>query len=116
MLYDYECSNCSATLEDVQQSIKDKPLTKCEECGHKTLERLITGGIMIAVKEVKTIGQLIDKNNRVNRGMFNEKAAKEKEENPEPEKPWWKKRNNTSDAKINSMTPERKHKWIMEGD
>jgi len=45
--YDYKCNACSHTFEQFQ-SIKDKPLKVCPECGKKALERLIgTGGAII---------------------------------------------------------------------
>lgn len=45
--YDYKCTACSHTFEQFQ-SIKDKPLRTCPECGKKALERLIgTGGAII---------------------------------------------------------------------
>jgi putative FmdB family regulatory protein len=45
--YDYKCNACSHVFEQFQ-SIKDKPLKVCPECGKKALERLIgTGGAII---------------------------------------------------------------------
>jgi putative FmdB family regulatory protein len=45
--YDYRCNACSHTFEHFQ-SIKDKPMRTCPECGKKTLERLIgTGGAIL---------------------------------------------------------------------
>lgn len=51
MLYDYECSNCKHFMEDVYQSIKDDPLTKCPQCGKNKLERIIYGGTYASVKK-----------------------------------------------------------------
>ena len=45
--YEYQCSNCQHQFE-VFQSIKDKPLRKCPECGKNAVQRLIsTGGGVI---------------------------------------------------------------------
>lgn len=45
--YDYKCNACSHRFEQFQ-SMKDKPLRKCPECGKSALERLIgTGGAII---------------------------------------------------------------------
>ena len=41
--YQYECSTCGHQMEALQ-SMTDKRLIKCPECGKKTLERLIGGG------------------------------------------------------------------------
>lgn len=47
--YDYECSACGARFEAFQ-SIKDKPLTKCEKCGKKKIRRLIGAGAGLIFK------------------------------------------------------------------
>ena len=45
--YEYKCDNCDHLFE-IYQSMKDDKLTKCPECGKKTLRRLIgTGGGLI---------------------------------------------------------------------
>jgi putative FmdB family regulatory protein len=46
--YDYECTSCGHTFEAFQ-SMSDKPLSKCPECGKK-VQRLIGGGIGIIFK------------------------------------------------------------------
>lgn len=40
--YDYRCKNCGHHFEEFQ-SVTDKPLTICPQCGGN-LQRLITGG------------------------------------------------------------------------
>ena len=61
-IYDYICENCDHQLNDIQQSIKDKPLKKCPQCGKLKLERVIYGGCHVSVRNTTTIGQLADKN------------------------------------------------------
>lgn len=39
--YDYRCDRCNCETE-VEQSIKDPPLTKCPHCGEDELRRLIS--------------------------------------------------------------------------
>tara|TARA_R100001244_G_scaffold24483_2_gene24789 strand:+ start:210 stop:545 length:336 start_codon:yes stop_codon:yes gene_type:complete len=109
-LYDYVCSNCQHQLEDVQQSIKDKPLVECEQCGHIALERIIYGGDIFVKGEPTTIGQLADRNTK-KMGKY-EAEAKQKEDNT---------RKQLSDKqklhkRINSMTASQKNKWIKEGN
>ena len=41
--YDYECRSCGHRFEQFQ-SMTDKELRKCPECGRKTLQRLIGAG------------------------------------------------------------------------
>ena len=58
------CKNCGHELKDVLQSIKDDPLTFCEQCGEHSLSRVIFGGRAAFVENVSTIGQLADKNTK----------------------------------------------------
>lgn len=45
--YDYRCNACKHEFE-LFQSIKDKPLKKCPQCGKNAVERLIgTGGAIL---------------------------------------------------------------------
>ncbi len=46
--YDYECTACGYTFEAFQ-SMSEKPLSKCPECGKK-IQRLIGGGIGVIFK------------------------------------------------------------------
>jgi len=39
--YDYKCGNCHNTFEFFQ-SMKDKPMTLCPECGHSTLKKQVS--------------------------------------------------------------------------
>jgi putative FmdB family regulatory protein len=47
--YDYKCNACSHVFEHFQ-SMKDKPLKKCPECGKNALERLIGIGAAVIFK------------------------------------------------------------------
>lgn len=62
MLYDYKCNECGYFMQDVYQSIKDEALTKCPSCSKESLDRVIYGGLGLFVKDIKTVGQLADKN------------------------------------------------------
>jgi len=46
--YEYECKNCSHRFE-VFQSMSDKPIKKCPECG-KEVRRLVSGGVGVIFK------------------------------------------------------------------
>ncbi len=41
--YDYKCSSCGALFEHFQ-SMNDKPIKKCRNCGKNSAVRLIGGG------------------------------------------------------------------------
>jgi len=60
-------------------------------------------------QEPTTIGQLADKNTKKNKSQLDEAAAKKRETEPQQPDVSYRK-------KINKMTPEQKHKYIMEGD
>ena len=108
-LYDYVCSSCGHTLEDVSQSIKDKPLVKCEQCGEMALERVIYGGQIFVRREATTIGQLSDRNTK-KMGKY-ELESKRQQDNIKRERSEKQKLH----KKINSMDDSQKRKWIMEG-
>ena len=110
--YDYVCENCDHELNDIEQSIKAKPLRKCPECGKLGLERVIYGGCHVSVRNVTTIGQLADKNFKKFKGLANEEQAKKKEANASPV-PWHK--GEATRSEINKMTPQQKKRYIMEG-
>lgn len=110
MLYDYGCETCNYVMIDVYQSIKDEPLTRCPRCGEHSLHRMIHGGLGHFVKDVKTIGQLADKNwnsmgsyerSEIESSNVSKKESQEK---------------NKLRKEINNMTPEQKRKYIIEGE
>ena len=47
--YEYECPQCAHSFEAFQ-SMTDKPLRKCPECGSRRLRRLIGAGAGILFK------------------------------------------------------------------
>jgi putative FmdB family regulatory protein len=48
-LYDYKCNKCAHQFE-VLQSMKDKTLKKCPECGNNSLKKLVSGGAGLIFK------------------------------------------------------------------
>lgn len=111
-IYDYICEECDYELNDIEQSIKDKTLKKCPECGKLKLERVIYGGCHVSVRNTTTIGQLAEKNFKKFKSLDNENKAKKKEANASPV-PWHKGEANR--AEINKMTQQQKQRYIMEG-
>jgi putative FmdB family regulatory protein len=47
--YDYRCSACGHTFEELQ-TFSEEPLTKCPKCKKNKLERLFSGGGAIIFK------------------------------------------------------------------
>tara|TARA_R110002096_G_scaffold21406_2_gene69451 strand:+ start:3524 stop:3865 length:342 start_codon:yes stop_codon:yes gene_type:complete len=108
--YDYICEDCFHEINDIEQSIKDKPLVKCPNCNKYKLERVIYGGCHVSVRgDVTTIGQLADKNTKKHKSFINEEQSKNKKDNT-----LWHKGSATK-TQINQMTPKQKQKYIMEG-
>lgn len=110
MLYDYGCHNCGEILEDIKQSIHDEALKKCPSCGQNALERVPYGGLGAFVKDVKTIGQLADKNfSKMGSYQRSELESKNKDKIVAKQK-------RDELKKINKMTAEQKTKYIITGE
>lgn len=110
MLYDYGCHGCGEILEDIKQSIHDEALITCPSCGKNALERIPYGGLGAFVKDVKTIGQLADKN-WSNKGHYEKSEILSKNQSNQ---------NNLNKKKerleINKMTEQQKQKYIITGE
>lgn len=115
--YDYECTECDCELTDVKQSINDDALTTCPECNKESLERIIFGGAAVIVKSITTLGQLADFNGKKHKSRLDEEAHRKRESAPKKEVPFYHdpKLGGATQKELNSMTPERKTRYIMEG-
>jgi len=125
LIYDYRCKKCGDF--EVCQKMTDAPLKKCPTC-KKKVERLISGGVHACVKEIKTMGQLAEANNKK---YGKEKTALMLEEQKTQKKPAGDNakrpmelpegatRKQSKGVKIDydivNASPEAKHKYIMEG-
>ncbi len=103
-IYEYQCQECEHRT-DAYQGVKDAPLIECPNCGKHMLERLISS-VFGFVKEVRTLGQLAEKNT---------KKAGSKLDTPEADKAKKKKEKQRDINKINRMTNEQKVRYIREG-
>lgn len=116
MLYDYKCDNCSHELKDVYQSIKDEALTECPACGKDTLCRVIYGGLGSFMKDVKTIGQLADRNWSKMGSYQKSDIEHQNRENKQEDKSPLSSFGSASTKEINKMTSEQKRKYIITGE
>ena len=108
--YHYKCANCEHELE-VEQSIKDKPLTKCSHCGQNALERIVYGGSHVVCNDATTIGQLAERNYKKNKGKIEDSIAiknKGKQKSVNKNMP-------ATTRDIAKMTHKQKQTYIMEG-
>lgn len=110
--YDYECENCGNTLNDIYQSINDKPLKKCASCGKHSLYRVIHAPYFSVKGEPTSIIQLAEQNsNRMGKSKVEDMSAKDKE-NKKQALSEAKKEMRT---KINSMSESQKRRYINDG-
>lgn len=115
MLYDYECEKCAYNMIDVYQSIHEEALITCPNCGENSLQRVIHGGVACFVKDIKTIGQLADKNwSTIGTYKRSEIEQQDKTKNTK-EQTIFSSAGNATRKEINQMTSEQKTKYIMEG-
>jgi hypothetical protein len=100
-------------MSDVYQHITEDSLITCPSCDKEELQRIIYGGIYASVKEVKTIGQLADKNwkeigNYKRTEISSQQRVKSQTVFPEA--------GQASRKDISNMTTEQKTKYIMTGE
>lgn len=114
-IYDYECRNCEAQLNDVFQKVTDTELTKCSVCNQDALYRVVTGGLHSFMAGSDTIGSVADRNTKANKNKINEMEAMKRESQPKVEKPWHHEHTTKSMSEINKMSNTQKTKYIMEG-
>ena len=62
-----------------------------------------------------TIGSVADKNAKINKNKISENEHKQREANPEPQKPWHHQFGDATPKEINKMTAQQKTRYIMEG-
>ena len=112
MLYDYKCSGCNHELFDVQQSIKDKPLVKCDSCGGDTLERVLFAPTIFVKQEATTIGQLSERNSKkLGRQEVQERTLKDKDS----KKTAMKEARREMHSKINGMNESQRRRFVENG-
>ena len=119
--YDYECSACEYG-EEVYQSFNDEALTKCPHCKKKKYRRIISPDALCVqmkptIKEVKTIGQAIEKNEK----KLGKELTEIKREKDTPKKkkakkkPWYGELPKDKAAQVLN-SKEKAEKYIMTGE
>lgn len=114
--YDYLCESCGHEINDLYQSFSEDSLIKCPSCSQDSLGRVIYGGLGTFVKDVKTIGQLADRNWK-SMGQYKKSEIEQqrKESNKSNESPL-SSFGKASRSEINKMTQEQKKKYIITGE
>lgn len=120
-IYNLYCDDCSHDIEIVCSISQYDDTIKnivCPNCDSKNVYRNYQeDNIYSSIKDVKTIGQLADKNAKINKNKIAEANHKEKESQPKQATAWYKdpKFGTASSKEINKMSNEQKTKYIMEG-
>lgn len=116
--YSFYCRKCKHKFSrywNISQYDKEIDLIECESCSADksfVSRDYQEDNMVVSYHEVKTIGQLADRNTK-KMGKY-ELQDKMREDNMD-----FHKKNKEVAAKrrrLNKMTPEQKKKWIMEGD
>lgn len=96
-LCDTRCTKCGHE-EEIFVKFHEKHNEKCNACGKKGVERLISGGCHAFVKDVKSIGQLAEQNVK-KKGKYWEGDAQDRE-------------NREKEVRIDSLgRPNIRHKY-----
>jgi|TARA_R110002020_G_scaffold194354_10_gene395158 putative FmdB family regulatory protein len=110
--YDYECRDCGHQVEEFQK-FSEEPLSECPKCKKDTFRRVMLTPPQAFIKgEVKTVGQLADRNTE-KMGRY-ELEDRRHADNMETHKK--NKEANAFRKKINSMTPAQQKRYIEKGD
>ena len=110
--YDYECENCGNILNDIYQSINDKPLKKCASCGKHSLYRVIHAPYFSVKGEPTSIIQLAEQNSkRMGKSKVEDMSAKDKEN----KKQALSEAKKEIKTKINKMGESEKRRYIEYG-
>lgn len=111
MRYDYKCANCEHVLNDVVQSIHDKPLKKCPNCKKHKLERVIFSNHVYCKGEATTVGQWAEKNSK----KMGKYGVQDREHADNKDKIDAKKAMRQEVSRLGKMTKEQQERYIHEG-
>jgi putative FmdB family regulatory protein len=102
--YEYRCSHCGSQFE-TYQSLSEKPLKKCKECGKHKLERLLfpVNGRVAG----SNIGSLAERNYKRDKNMIQEQEHKDGTLE--------RKKHSSEIKKITKMSESEKKRYIEHG-
>lgn len=61
-IYEYECSSCNHAEERYESIHLESEICKCPKCKKKKFRRIVSCAPVAIVKDIKTVGQLAEKN------------------------------------------------------
>lgn len=110
--YDYECENCGFQLNDVYQSMSDKPLSRCKNCKKNKLKRVIFSPHVFVRGEPTTMGQLAERNSeKMGKSQVQDLTLKDKDS----KRTALSEAKNEMRSKIHSMNDAQKRRYIEDG-
>ena len=114
-VYIYRCTNCGVQF-DKQQSFSDQPLTRCPECGKKTLKKVyqpvgivFKGSGFYATDHHSPSGQSPKKDDRDRKESGDSKESEAKTEKGPEKKDAGGSKENSAKAEKSSGTKESKN-------
>lgn len=115
-IYDLLCDVCLQEIE-LECSIAEYDTRMknivCPNCTSRCVYRnYANDNVYSSVREVKTIGQLADKNAKKMSSQIKEHEDKNKKQET---KPWYSEHTTVTNKEFNKMTDKQKAKYIMEG-
>lgn len=103
VIKEYECENCGR-FEELQKH--SSMFKKCPKCKSKNIERLISKPLVAKDNEPKTVGSMIERNNKRN------PLTREKVFGVDAEK---KLAEESKMKKLANMTPEQTKRYVEDG-
>lgn len=119
--YNLYCDDCDQDIEifcSISEYESRMKHIVCPNCTSRNIYRNYQhDNVYSSVKDVKTVGQLADRNAQKNKIKIAEEKQKQLEKNPTTKQPWYKdkKYGEVSYKEINQMSSQQKTKYIMEG-
>lgn len=113
--YSLYCEDCLQDIE-IECSIAEydnrmKNIV-CPNCTSRNVYRNYSeDNVYSSVKDIKTIGQLAEKNAKENKSKIQELDSQK----PKKEKPWYHNAASVTNKEINKMTKKQKRDYIMRG-
>jgi len=112
----YVCDNCDYHMV-VKQNLHAPLKKKCPECGKHTLYQDLTGQHTFVYQEPKTLGHLAQRNTeRMGKYDLEERRRKDEFKKKKKKPTWYNPEAKELHKELKEInTPEKQHKYIMEG-
>lgn len=112
----YICDECDHSFV-VKQNLHDPLKKKCPNCGKHKLYQDLTGQHTFVYQECKTLGHQAERNTeRMGKYDLEERRRKDKFNKKKKKPTWYNPEGKSLEKELKNInTPEKQHKYIMEG-